>query len=617
MVVGVVPRYHSKTCRMAGLMTPSRFGLQWRITAAVAGGVVVLFLIVGFIAWRTIARSTQAAAHERLSMAMVLAYALDNELDDSLERLKDMTTLPSLADGSLEEQRETLAHLSLSLEGFTSLVLVGGRGEILWPEAPSPAQVPDLHEFERLSDSADLPGAVGASFIWSSNEEDPSKAAGWAVVPVVGEQGEHMGVLLGRLDPSHLGTRAGLPLLADQAVSLAVVSSAGGVLIDLPGHSDAPPGSIKRHLAMLAPFVRNRETGVTIHRTGLLASHVVSFVPLRTVQGGIIVEQRQDAVLAIGQELMKALLLYGGLAVVAVSLVAWLHVTRTVRPIRQLAKATERIAQGQLGEPVLQHRGDEIGILAGQFESMRQSLQAAREQQLRWERELEERVQARTREVHTLLEKVINAQEEERKRIARELHDGATQDLATALVWLRSAAESVPGADPREKGVLESTARRLEETLQGMRSLMLDLRPPFLDDLGLAAAVHWYARHRTEGTRMKTDFRVVGTEHKLGSAWEAAVFRILQEAVTNAVRHSKGRQLEVHLEFLEEELKASVRDDGTGFDPSVVKGPDSEGRGWGLMGMRERASLLGGQLVISTAPHQGTLVQLRLPYRRE
>jgi len=215
-----------------------------------------------------------------------------------------------------------------------------------------------------------------------------------------------------------------------------------------------------------------------------------------------------------------------------------------------------------------------------------------------------------------LLEQAIAAQEEERRRIARELHDQTGQALTSLLVWLRAleGEEDGPGGitiSPERLGEIKAI---VADTLDGVRDLALELRPSVLDDLGLVPALQRMVRTCQERYSLAIDFQPVGMEGiRLPSTVETALYRIVQGALTNAIRHAGARAVSLLLEVRAGAVVAIVEDDGCGFDAGHLMS-DPAHEGWlGLYGMRERAELLGGRLTIESAPGAGTTVFVEVP----
>lgn len=289
--------------------------------------------------------------------------------------------------------------------------------------------------------------------------------------------------------------------------------------------------------------------------------------------------------------LMTALVSLAGIG--AASLLTWL----LTRPILDLLATTQQVRQGDLSVRAPHWANDEIGNLAEAFNQMIADLETS--QQVVAEKEA-----ARSR----LLAQLINAQEEERKLIARDLHDSVGQALTSLLVSLKvlSQTDHLNAVKAR----VENMRRVASETLEEVRLLSRQLRPSALDDLGLPAAMERYVaefsrRYPNLAVDLHTDL-----PDRLPAAVETSIYRIVQEAMTNAARHSQASNLSVLLTRRNGLVKAIVEDDGRGFDPVTTR---REGSSVGLHSMAERADLLGGRLEIESSP-DGTTVYTEIPY---
>jgi signal transduction histidine kinase len=208
---------------------------------------------------------------------------------------------------------------------------------------------------------------------------------------------------------------------------------------------------------------------------------------------------------------------------------------------------------------------------------------------------------------------VTRAQEDERKRIAREIHDETIQSLVVVSRRLESLsllADQLPAAAQERIGALQDL---LAETMRGMRRFVQDLRPPMLDHLGLVASVEALAGDLQEHHGIEAMVRVAGEPRRLGLEEELVLYRIVQEAIGNTRRHSAASRVEVHMEFDADAVRISVSDDGCGFAvPKRIDAYVSEEK-LGLIGMKERARTLGGELTIRSKPGLGTRITAEIP----
>ncbi|MGI8825052.1 MAG: GAF domain-containing protein [Chloroflexota bacterium] len=225
---------------------------------------------------------------------------------------------------------------------------------------------------------------------------------------------------------------------------------------------------------------------------------------------------------------------------------------------------------------------------------------------------LEAKVAERTQQIQSysqqLTTRVLEAQEKERKRIARELHDETAQSLATLLINLDMCESLLPVDNPALLAMFARLRALATRTLEETRELSHDLRPTILDDVGLIAAVQWFAEEytRTFGVEVGVDAEDPPTG-RLSPEVEIALFRIAQEALTNSGKHAEASHVDVTLTFREEYARLVVEDNGKGFDLEQVAGATRKGC-LGMYGMRERAALLAGTVAIDTAPGKGTRV---------
>lgn len=210
--------------------------------------------------------------------------------------------------------------------------------------------------------------------------------------------------------------------------------------------------------------------------------------------------------------------------------------------------------------------------------------------------------------------RIIEAQEEERKRLSREIHDGPAQMMANVL--LRS---DLIERTYREKGPelafqeIKSLKEMVRDALTEVRRIIYDLRPMALDDLGLVPTLKKYletTEDYNKGTKLY--FQSNGKEVRLPGNYETAIFRLVQEAITNAVRHGKASKIEVKVEWLKNHVTLIVKDNGAGFDQSIVKN-----QSFGLLGMKERIELVNGEFFINSSPGNGTVLMFQIPLETE
>lgn len=216
-----------------------------------------------------------------------------------------------------------------------------------------------------------------------------------------------------------------------------------------------------------------------------------------------------------------------------------------------------------------------------------------------------------------VLNLVISTQEEERKRIARGLHDETSQALTSLAVNLEAVIAILPSDADEAKAKLRGVQALALKTLDEIHKVIYELRPTLLDDLGLAAAVEWYAENYLEAAGVKVHLETACLEKRLPAQIETALFRIIQEATTNIIRHASAGNASISLECSETLVVVHIKDDGKGFDLDEVMRTKDGGRGLGLLSMQERAELMGGHLSIRSRPGLGTQIAVKIPIAQE
>jgi signal transduction histidine kinase len=214
-----------------------------------------------------------------------------------------------------------------------------------------------------------------------------------------------------------------------------------------------------------------------------------------------------------------------------------------------------------------------------------------------------------------LFRRVVAAQEAERQRIARDLHDETGQSLTAIGMGLRGLSGKL---GPRSKDAL-TTLHKLEtltaDSLKELQRLMTDLRPSHLDDLGLPAALRWYASRIQEHSSLQIRVDIHGEERDLDDAMKITIFRIIQESLNNVIKHSQATHVNIHLHFEEKHVRINIFDNGIGFDREQVQLKRTSRPSLGLAGMEERAALVGGTVNVQSRPGYGTEVEALIPYQ--
>lgn len=307
-----------------------------------------------------------------------------------------------------------------------------------------------------------------------------------------------------------------------------------------------------------------------------------------------------DGLLVRSVNVVTTQLLLATLLVSTLGILFAILLTRLLtHPLQQLARAAHAVGQGDLEQQVTRWADDEIGELADSFNAMVVNLKLAAEAHLE-----------RNRLRSELVERIIAAQEEERKRIACDLHDQTSQALVSLIVQLK-LVETAPNAAARRKN-LEALREQLRSALGEVRQMALDLRPNVLDDLGLEQAIRWFAERCSQNSNLTVKVTCQGDLSNLPERYTITIYRVVQESLSNVVKHSHARHAQVDVRFQPGRLSLCITDDGQGF--SALSEGETRGSGsLGIVGMQERIALLGGQLSIQSEIDRGTIVQADIP----
>ena len=225
-----------------------------------------------------------------------------------------------------------------------------------------------------------------------------------------------------------------------------------------------------------------------------------------------------------------------------------------------------------------------------------------------------EQVNEANERLRSLSRELINSQEAERKRISQELHDELGQALTALSLDLGLIEQNLLPETPSEiKDRLSDAKKNADGLDQMIRELALDLRPSLLDDLGLLPTLNWYVDRFSQRTDIEVIVEVINEEKRLLDEIETALYRIIQEALTNVVKHAKAKKVGLQIDIRAEMVIVNIKDDGRGFDSDAMQFPETSPRGLGLIGMADRTALVGGDLRIYSKPGEGTRIEVEIP----
>ncbi len=272
-------------------------------------------------------------------------------------------------------------------------------------------------------------------------------------------------------------------------------------------------------------------------------------------------------------------------------------IKNALRPLTDLSSVVDRVQEGQtyIDPYYLQPTDPDINQLAAALDTLVRQLND------------------RNQELHALSEHSINALEEERQQIALTLHDDTGQSLSLLIINLESLEAQLPRDEKILLEKIVETRLLAQNSLSNLRQIVYGLRPSILDDLGLIPAIRWYARTNLEKAGILVEINANGEMESLPPQLNSTLFRIAQEAINNILRHSKAENVEINFSQVDDQILVEVADDGRGFDPSTVKDQALQLHHIGLLGMQERAELIGGSTEVISEPGSGTKIAITVP----
>ena len=608
-------------------------GLQKRIMLYVVVGLAVMFGVVAVLGLDAIDEATRLVYRERLSTAHTTAGILERDFVRVAATIEEAHA--ELFPGSGSRVPEGTATRLLARFKRTPDVypffaiqgvwILGVTGQVL-DEAGTPgAQSTAGQDIRaRISGTRDgrlavLPAAGSASgaqpfaALALRIASSPPMLGLIVVVHTVSLNRSEPWVPADHGEPRAPGEPGPITGINDE-YHLEVVGPDGVTLLGVG--ADEYPGQPSPHFAAIRDVVATGSAATLLHDPGGDgdgAPHVMAAVPLGSSPFYVVLEQSLDVALALPNQLRVRLFLSIGFGLVLILAVAWVTTHRVVKPTELLMRAAERMAGGDLASPIEVRAQDEVGQLAESLEAMRRRLNAAQETIERANRELESRVADRTARLGQVLRKTISAQEDERLRLARELHDETAQALVALTIALDRTRDDLEAGSPDARERILEARSIAAGLLEEIRRLILGLRPSVLDDLGLVPAIRWLCEASLADRGIEVLIEAEQAGARLPAHVEVTLFRIIQEAVSNIARHAGAAHVRIGLRVTDGTARVTIVDDGRGFDVARTIGPAGSDRSVGLVGMQERVGLLGGTIEIRSGAGSGTETVVDVP----
>ncbi|MFQ5610659.1 MAG: cache domain-containing protein [Anaerolineae bacterium] len=556
---------------------------------------LMLLLSVGvtFLAYQRVVQSL--VENQNSELARVSADRLSENLDGFRRVLTTLAKIRDMRSGEPTLQLNVLEQTPDLLVDFTNdggILILNEDGYV----ATTRPFRPDLEGKDFSSQSYFQAVEATGDFAFSDTVQEPDSGENIVVVavPVFGRDGNFEGALVGRFYLS-------FQRLGEEIRKLRIGENGEAYLLDRNGivlyHPNTRLIGADFSDRLAAVFLKQgeRNGAFTTEEPGE-ERKVVGYSVVPVTGWGLVISQPWAQAVQPAQESLRILAVVIGLGLAILAVVVSLGVRRVTDPIRGLVVQTRHVAAGDYNAKVEISQIREIGQLGMAFNEMVEQIGRYREG------------------IREYVAAITLSQEEERKRIARDLHDDTVQSLIAIGQRLELVKGSLDDTDAAQQQ-LTDLRKMVTGTINNVRQFSRDLRPMALEDLGLIPALQHLIGRLERQRNLDVVFEVEGENEGLASDLEVALYRIIQEALNNVRKHAQASEVRIRLRFLPRQIVLEIKDNGVGFNVPQSTTDLARSGSFGLMGLQERAQLFGGDLIIRSAPGRGTT--LRVVLRRK
>ena len=555
---------------------------------------IALTLGVTFLAYRQVSQSLAESRDQEL--VTIGAERLSGRMENFMRSLSTLAAQPEVQTGDPDIQEQVLGRVQDLIADFTNrdggVIIMNAEGIV---SVTNPFR-PDLIGQDFSQEPYFQEAQTLRPFTFSNIIREPGTDQDVIViaVPITNANGDFVGAIAGRFYIDYQG-------LGRDIQQLQVGEKGTAYLVDQNGRLIYHPidGLIGTNFSQREAVQRlqqgDREGALTTVSEDGLSNTVEGYAVVPITGWGLIIGEPWSQVVAPALTSLRPVVI---VLVVGLILVAGLvsgGVRRVTDPIQSLVMQTRQVSAGDYDAQVTLSQIREIRELGTAFNEMVEQIRNYRAG------------------VRQYVADITNSQEEERKRVARELHDDTVQSLiaiSQRLELLRNTLDDDP-TQVRER--MTEVKTMVTGAIASVRQFSRDLRPLALEDLGLNAAMQFLVSELAQSENIEVTLKVEGDIESLSSDMEVAIYRILQETLNNVKKHAQATQVSVMAQFTKRQIKLTVRDNGRGFEvPEAMTDFASRGS-FGMMGLQERAQLFGGNLVVRSEPYQGTVVRLVMP----
>lgn len=586
-----------------------------------------LLVIVVFFLDRGIERNTQQLINAEGSLAQVINRQLRTQFKDNVDAFSNLAHQPEIVEMRPSAAATTLGQYQTALPGIAGIFLIDSQGTLVAQSGQLPGTILTTNNalFQQAMSSGStvvtgrMPADAKTSVVLMiipvmplSDQEAQNASSTTESAPAPtgadttsGGQSIKPGQVVGAIGAMINTDRLAATILpfAKGDTDIALITN-NQVIVASPkiiGDQGQFLSSLKAPITLSLAGATDNTTYTDIGGTRRLAYYMP--LDFDGAQWSIFVTNPTPR--SYAQSLVAQSIVALALAAIAILAMAVFFGEMTARPLRLLTAQAAAIRHGQFHHSIESSGSSEIRDLADAFTGMAHQIEGQMHGLEESRREREHQAQ----EMRELLRRTLRLQEDERRRIAAEIHDAVSPLITGALYQARAIQLGGETQSPDDQAeTLASVNQLLEQASKEIHDVIFDLRPPDLDDIGVVAAIRAYIK-TIERTGIAARFEVVGDSPNLTPEVRLGIYRIVQEALHNVVRHARADDVVVELESAPEVLRVTIRDNGTGFDPTTAVRPTS----LGLLSMRERAAAIGATFTIVTRSGGGTAIVIERP----
>jgi signal transduction histidine kinase len=582
-----------------------------------------LLLVLFYVIQESLDESREKTIENEVAIGEVIAKNVTQALDENVVVLTDIASIESVRALDPQQAQATLAQFLRARPSLYGMMLVSADGRQLIASSGNLDPDPVM---ERITADLETMFTVGEPIITGLLPASVTEGSGAVglIVPVrvdptdtstEAEAGVPVGALVGLLNVERLGRSFTSAFSIAQTDTVAAVVAGDQVIVSQANTEQTGEALVSDLSAPISAAVAGKRSNLTYSANG--EERVAIFAPVEYpgANWAVVVTNPAPSVSGESRDFIVRSLIALGLAVVFTLALAMILAEFVAQPIRRLTTQTAAIAHGDYSRPVditgsgeMVELSEAVGEMADRLTTQVRDLNSARIE-----------VAAQAERLRDLLRRTVRLQEDERRRIAGDIHDAVSPLITGALYQTRAiqlgsgngdhATNGTNGTIEEDAENLTAITDLLERAMDELHSVIFALRPPDLDDLGVEAAIDRYVQ-QIDRNGLPCQFEVVGEARRLSPEARLAVYRIVQEALHNALRHAHADAALVRMEWTDDLLRVTIRDNGSGFDPDQASNSTS----LGLLSMRERASSIGATLIIASQPGDGTLVIIERPH---